>query len=146
MSRHGRSNRHAVEQVAQRDSPAWFVLLAISCIFIVPVLAIVGFRLESTRVARYQEENWSSAIATIEDVRMKPVVQTNGTFGGAMLYQVDVLASFIQDGAHKARWITVDNGPERFADADRNARVWKGKQYFVRWNPTNSKQITIAIN
>jgi hypothetical protein len=77
---------------------------------------------------------------------MKPVVQVNGMYGGAMLYQVDVLAAFSYGGIHDARWITVSNGPERFADADRNARLWKGKQYFVRWNPTNPKQIMIAIN
>jgi hypothetical protein len=38
------------------------------------------------------EETWQSATATIEDVRPAVVSQANNQFGGAMLYQVEVLA------------------------------------------------------
>jgi hypothetical protein len=63
-----------------------------------------------------------------------------------MLYEVQVYASFSANGTRQKRWITVDQSPQNVDYAELQARLWKGKQYIVRWNPSNPGQIVIDLH
>jgi hypothetical protein len=94
---------------------------------------------------RYQkqkeiEDTWQSAQATIEDVRPVVVSQVNSQFGGAMLYQVDVLAHYKVNGLERRRWIRIESEPKRRPDESQMAR-WKGKQFVVRWKASQPDQV-----
>src|SRR5689334_18231150 len=54
------------------------------------------------------EKTWQSATATIEDVRPAVVSQVNSQFGGAMFYQVEVLAHYNANGFEQIRWIRIE--------------------------------------
>jgi len=100
--------------------------LALIVIFIVVALFFQHRRLEGIR------NTWQSATATIEDVRPVVVSQVNSQFGGAMLYQVEVLAHYNANGLEQRRWIRIERRPGPSPDENQIAR-WKGKQFVVRW-------------
>src|SRR4051794_28688136 len=76
--------------------------LALMIIFVVVVLFFQRRRLEEIR------NTWQNATATIEDVRPVVVSQVNNQFGGAMLYQVDILAHYKANGFEQRRWIRIE--------------------------------------
>jgi hypothetical protein len=53
------------------------------------------------RIQHYREQNWDSAIATIEDVRPTLVGQINSNYGGRMLYSVEVSKNIPQTAPRK---------------------------------------------
>lgn len=121
------------------------------------LLSIVGFILGGILVMgvlvyfthkshEYREQNWNSAVATVTDTRTHLVAEVGGNFGGRMLYEVQVLATYSADGSPQERWITVDQAAQTLDYAEFQERMWKGKQYFVRWNPSNPNQIVIDLH
>jgi hypothetical protein len=92
------------------------------------------------------EQNWNSAIATIEDVRPKEVAQINTARGGAMLYQVEVLVKYKSDGLDQRRWITVEQLPEVLSEAELQVFRWKGKQCIVRWKPSDRSKVIAEVS
>jgi hypothetical protein len=111
-------------------------------LMIVFVVAVLFFQ---HRRQRKIEETWQSATATIEDVRPVVVSQVNGQFGGAMLYQVDVLAHYKANGFEQRRWIRIENRPRLNPDENQIAR-WKGKQSVVRWKASQPDQVVPELN
>jgi hypothetical protein len=92
------------------------------------------------------EQNWNSAIATIEDVRPKEVAPINTARGGAMLYQVEVLVKYKSDELDQRRWIAVEQLPEVLSEAELQAFRWKGKQCIVRWKPSDPNKIIAEVS
>jgi hypothetical protein len=79
-------------------------------------------------------------------VRTKLVSETGSQYGGAMLYQVQVLASFPVNGSIEERWITVDQVPKSLDAIHFQEYRWKGGKYFVRWKPSDPDRIVIEIH
>ena len=116
-----RRNRQQLQKIA---SLAAFVVVTVS------TWLIVKHHVQTDR-----ELNWSSATATIEDVRTVPVVQANSQAGSAMFYEVQILARYSVDHSAHEQWITVQQIPKHLADAQLQGFRWKGKTCIVRWKP-----------
>jgi len=108
-------------------------------VFVVAVLFFQHRRQEE------MENSWQSATATIEDVRPVVVSQVNSKFGGAMLYQVEILAHYNANGFEQKRWIKIENLPRPNPDASQIAR-WKGKEFVVRWKASQPDQVVPELN
>src|SRR5437868_10729548 len=113
--------------------------LALMVIFVVAVVFFQHRRLEEIR------NTWQSATAIIEDVRPVVVSQVDSQFGGAMLYQVDILAHYKANGFEQRRWIRIERRPGPSPDGNQIAR-WKGKQFVVRWKATQPDQVVQELN
>jgi hypothetical protein len=95
---------------------------------------------------RQQEiDTWQSATAMIEDARPVVVSQVNNQFGGAMLYQVEILAHYKANGFEQRRWIRIERRPGPVPDKSQIAR-WKGKQFVVRWKASQPDQVIPELN
>jgi hypothetical protein len=93
-----------------------------------------------------REQSWEAASGTIEDVRPVLVTKVDSNLGGAMLYDVQVLAKYSANGVQREEWITVSQRPERLADEQFQAFRWKGKSCTIRWNAMTSRQIVVEIS
>jgi hypothetical protein len=92
------------------------------------------------------EQHWKCAMATIEDVQPKLVEQASTATGGAMLYEVAILASYQSDEGDRRRWITVDQRPETLAEAELQTFRWKGQQCVVRWKRSTPDQVIAEVD
>jgi hypothetical protein len=113
--------------------------LALVVIFVVAALFFQHRRLEEIR------NTWQSTTATIEDVRPVVVSQVNSQFGGAMLYQVEILAHYNANGLEQRRWIRIERRPGPSPDENQIAR-WKGQQFMVRWKASQPDQVVPELN
>jgi hypothetical protein len=92
------------------------------------------------------EQNWKCATAVIEDVRTKVIEQVNSARGGAMVYEVSILAKYAFDGADHERWIVVEQPPVSLAEAELQTFRWKGQQCVVRWKATEPDEPVAEVN
>jgi hypothetical protein len=114
--------------------------LAITLVVVIAILAIKHRHREEV------EQNWQVATARIEDVRFKEITRVESARGGAMLYDVEVLANYTSAGVEQKRWIRVEQLPEVLSEAQFQAFRWKGKQCFVRWPVSQPEQIIADVN
>jgi hypothetical protein len=136
----------ALERVRPRSRAARRQFPTIGGLLALGVAVAACFAYLRYRTQQYREENWYSAIATVKDVRTKLVSETGSQYGGAMLYQVQVLASFPVNGSIEERWITVDQVPKSLDAIHFQEYRWKGGKYFVRWKPSDPDRIVIEIH
>jgi hypothetical protein len=108
-------------------------------------IAVIGLFYLKQRNSMTQE-NWATAVATIEDTRTRLVGRTDSIYGGRMLYEVQVLAAFTVNGSHQERWISVEQPPKTLAGAQFEEAHWKSTQCIVRWNPSNPQQIAVELH
>ena|ERR1700733_14192538 len=113
--------------------------LALTVIFVVTVLFFQHRRQQEI------EDTWQSATGTIEDVRPVAVSQVNSQFGGAMLYQVEVLAHYNANGLEQRRWIRIEQMP-RLRPSESQIARWKGKQFVVRWKASQPDRVVPELN
>jgi hypothetical protein len=92
------------------------------------------------------EKNWTRADAVIVDVRTREAARVNTSRGGAMLYDVEILAKYRVDGSDQERWIIVEQQPEGLPYAQLQAFRWKGKQCVVRWKPSEPDRIFAEVS
>jgi hypothetical protein len=144
MRHYSISDREATAKILPKSRKdrrtLWFIggFLALMVVFVVAVLFF--------QHRRQQEiDTWQSATATIEDVRPVVVSQVNNQFGGAMLYQVEVLAHYNMNGFEQRRWIRIERRPGPNPDKNQIAR-WKGKQFVVRWKASRPDQVVPELN
>jgi len=141
MRRRAMSDREAIRSIIPRSSKDRRSLVRIALFVVVAILA-VNLLLYLKRVeAERRAALWTSATATIQDARPKLIGQGNSQGGGAMLYNVEVLARFSKDGVLQQRWITVGESPMLLADAQFKAFRWKGQQCTVRWKPSDPDRV-----
>jgi len=57
------------------------------------------------------EQNWVSAVASIEDVRYEQAGVIDSRMGGIILYRVAILVKYRSDGQDQERWITAAQRP-----------------------------------
>jgi hypothetical protein len=113
----------------------------------VVVIAVVVLALVFFQRGRFEEirDTWQSATATIEDVRPVVVSKINSKVGGAMLYQVEILADYKANGMEQKRWIRIERQPGPRPEENQIAR-WKGKQFVVRWKASQPDQAIPDLN
>jgi flagellar basal body-associated protein FliL len=147
MPRHLDAKREQSEGTSLHARKQSYQLIFITSLVFVGIIgAAIALIYIGNKSHEYQEQNWYSAVATIKDARTQLVSQVNGRQGGAMLYEVQVLATFSANGSPQERWITVDQDPKNLDYAEFQGRVWKGKQYFVRWKPSDPNVIVIDLH
>jgi hypothetical protein len=127
---------------SRKDSRTLWKIGAFLASLVVFVMTVLLFQ---HRRQEEMENSWQSATATIEDVRPVVVSQVNSGSGGAMLYQVEVLAHYNANGFEQRRWIRIESKPRPTPDADQIAS-WKGKQFVVRWNASQPDQVIPQLN
>src|SRR5205823_89163 len=77
--------------------------------FIALIVAFLGANLGvQHRRQREIDATWQRAMAIVEDVWFVVVFQINNDFGGAMVYQMEVLAHFNANGIEQKRWIRIE--------------------------------------
>lgn len=138
--------REALNRIRPRNRPSRSQFFAIAGFVIVAIAGVGGLIYARYKTQQYREQNWDSAIATVEDVRPKLVGQINTQYGGAMLYDVEVLARFPEGSAMQERWIAVEQSPRSLDSVHFQKRMWMGRSYFVRWNPSNPDRIEIELH
>jgi hypothetical protein len=127
---------------SRKDRKTLWTIFGYLALTIVFVTAALFFQ---HRRQQEMSETWQSAVATIEDVRPVVVSQVNNQFGGAMLYQVEVLAHYNANGLEQRRWIRIERRPGPSPDENQIAR-WKGKQFVVRWKASQPDQVVPELN
>ena len=139
------SDREAATKIipkSRKDSRMLWKIGAFLALLVVFVMTVLLFQ---HRRQEEMENSWQSAPATIEDVRPVVVTQVNNHFGGAMLYQVEVLAHYNANGSEQRRWIRIESKPGPGPDESQIAR-WKGKQFVVRWKASQPDQVIPELN
>ena len=84
-------------------------------------------------------------MATVEDVRPVVVSQINNDFGGAMVYQMEVLAHFNANGIEQKRWIRIEQMTRHSPDKSQISH-WEGQQFVVRWKASQPDQVVPELN
>jgi hypothetical protein len=146
MRNYSMPEREALKRIRPKDRASKKQLLGIVGFVIIGIASAGGLVYARYRTQQYREQNWDSAIATVEDVRPKLVGQIDSKYGGAMLYDVEVLARFSVGGDTQERWITVEQTPRSLDSVHFQKLTWTGKTYFVRWKPSDPHRIEIEVH
>jgi hypothetical protein len=145
MRRYSMPEKEAVAKILPKDRKDGKRLWTMAGYLVFIVVFVVAALFFQHRKQKEIEDKWQSSPATVEDVRPVAVAQGNGQFGGAMLYQMDVLADYKVNGLEQRRWIRIENEPERLPDESQMAR-WKGKLFVVRWKASQPDQVIAQLN
>jgi len=92
-----------------------------------------------------RERDWMSAIATIEDTRAQLAMRRDSQSGGAMLYEVDILARYPVSGVVREQWTPIHQYPQLLADAELQMGLLRGKRCFVRWKRSDPDHIVAEV-
>jgi hypothetical protein len=79
-------------------------------------------------------------------VRPVLVAKFDGNRGGAMLYEVQVLAKFTVNESIREQWIALSQPPSQLSSVQLQAFRLKNAKATVRWNPANPGQTAVEIN
>jgi hypothetical protein len=144
--RYSISDRDALGEIRPSRHSDWHRIRVLSGYLALAVVFVAVIFFLKHRHREDVERNWKCAMATIEDVQPKLVEQVNSARGGAMLYEVAILASYPSDEGEQRRWITVDQRPETLAEAELQTFRWKGQQCVVRWNRSMPDQVIAEVD
>jgi hypothetical protein len=145
MRRYSMPDRKAAAKILPKSRKDHRTLWSIGGVLALTVVFVVTVRFFQHGRQEEMENSWQSATATIEDVRPVVVFQVNGKLGGAMLYQVEVLALYNANGLKQKRWIRIERRPGPSPNENQIAR-WKGKQFVVRWRASQPDQVVPELN
>ena len=146
MPRHVESKRNIYQRGQLQTREENIQLVSIACLMFAGIVgAAIGLMYLGHKSHEFKEKNWDSALATIKDVRTQLVGQEDAKAGGS-LYEVHVLAAFSANGSPQERWIAVDQRPQSLDSAKFEGRVWKGKQFLVRWKPSDPNLIVVDLH
>ena len=93
-----------------------------------------------------RNQDWTSAIATIEDAHAQVAMRVDSQAGGAMLYEVAVLVKYSTEGVEREQWTTIRQHPQLLEDAQFQIFRLKKQQCTVRWNPSHPDHIIAEAN
>ena len=119
----------------------------ISCLIVVFVVTVLFFQHWRQQE---MENSWQSATATIEDVRPVVVSQVNNQFGGAMLYQAEVLAHYNANGFEQRRWIRIERSARTQSRQEPNGSlegqtVRRSMESFATGSSSSGVELSAAI-
>ena len=138
-------DRQTIGGIFPKKRSDWNQLLGIFGVVLGTILAACALLYIKQRAQLDREQSWSTAAATIRDTRTRLVSRTDSMYGGHMLYEVQVLATFSMNGSHQERWITVQQAPKTLSSAQFEESHWKGSQCIVRWKPSDPREIAIEV-
>lgn len=145
MTRH-LSNSAALRSIRPKNRSDWQALAKLSAFVLAVIVCIAGLLYNKHRQQISREQHWTSALATIEDTRIHPAIQSNSEFGGAMLYEVEVRVKYSLTGESHTQWATISQIPKGLADARLQAHLLTKKRCFVRWRPNDMNHIVADID
>jgi len=122
---------------------------SIARIGVIPILAltlIAGLFYAEHSFQREKQTGWMTVTATIEDTRNRPVAHHALEYGGATLYEIDVLADYRLNSSPQKEWIPLSEPPKTLDETHAQQLALKGKQCFVRWNPSTPDQKLAELN
>ena len=146
MRRYSMSDRDALGKIRPGGSSDWHQIrvicgyLAVSAVFVAVVFFLKHKHREDV------EQNWRCATATIVDVRSKVIEQVNSARGGAILYEVSILAKYVSSGVSREQWIVVEQPPVTLAEVELETFRWKGQQCVVRWKLSEPDQMIAEVS
>lgn len=146
MRRHYMSDREAYSRIRPQSRNDRRSLFSVISYVLLATVVVAGLYYLKQKHQAEREQNWSSAVATIVDVRTRIATRVESQRGGAMLYEVQVLAKYTAEGTPQERWITVQQMPKLLADAQFQAFRWKGQTCFVRWKPSDPNQVVAEVS
>jgi len=145
MRRYSMSDNEGVAKILPKNRDDRKTLWSIAGLVALIVVVFATVLFFQHRRQQEMEYTWQRATATIEDVRPVVVSQVNSQFGGAMLYQVEVLARYDVNGSEQRRWIKIERRPGPQPEESQMSR-WKGKQFVVRWKTSQPDQVVPELN
>jgi hypothetical protein len=145
MRRYSIPGKEAAAKIFPKSGKDRRTLWSIGGVLVLVVVFVVAVLFFQHRRQLEMQNSWQSATATIDDVRPVVVSQANSKFGGAMLYQVEILARYKANGVEEKRWIRIEDMPRPDPDKSQIAR-WKGKQFVVRWKASQPEQVVPGLN
>jgi hypothetical protein len=140
------SGQEAAKKLRPKSRSDWKGIEVICGCVVLAFAVVVAISFFKHRQQEDIERTWQSAPATIDDARPVIASRVESVRGGAMLYQLEVLASYNAEGAARRRWIRVGRQPELLADAQLQAFRWKGRHCLVRWKPSHPEQVIVEAN
>ena len=146
MRRYSMSDRDALGKIRPGNHSDWRQLRVLSGYLALAAVFVAVIFFLKHRHREEVEQNWKCAMATIEDVQPKLVEQVNSARGGAMLYEVAILASYRSGEREQRRWIIVEQQPESLAEAELQVFRWKGQQCVVRWKASSPDQVIAEVS
>jgi hypothetical protein len=101
MRRYSMPGKAAAAKLLPKNRNDRNALWTMSGYFLLIVIFVVTVLFFQRRRSQEIDTTWQSATATIEDARPVVVSQVNSQFGGATLYQVEVLAHYNANGVEQ---------------------------------------------
>ena len=120
-------------------------MLVLACCVLGSILVAAGLHEIVSHSQQIRERDWINAAGSIEDVRGVLVAQANGIYGSAMLYNVEVLASYPLHGSVEKRWVRVGERPTDWSGVELSRRKWQGRHCLVLVNPNNREQVQVEL-
>jgi len=146
MRRYSMSDRTALAKLRPVNGGDWHQIRVVSGYLVLAVIAVAVIFFLKHRHREDVEKYWKCATASIEDVRPKLVERVESARGGAMLYEVSILAKYISDGAEHEQWIVVEQPPVSLAEAELQAFRWKGQRCVVRWKAAAPEELIAEVD
>jgi hypothetical protein len=140
------SEHDALVAIRPRTRGDWKTLWTIVGYIALAVGVVIALYIHHLKHEERIAQTWQSATATIEDVRPVLVSHRESNFGGAMLYQLDVLVQYTADGAQQKRWMRIEQQPMSLTDTQLKIFRWKGQQCVVRWPASQPNHVIAEVN
>jgi hypothetical protein len=140
------SEREALLAIRPRTRGDWKILWKIVGYLSLAVGVVIALFIRHLRHEERIAQTWQSATATIVDVRPVLVSRRESNYGGAMLYQLEVLVQYTADGGQQERWIRIEQQPISLTDAQLKIFRWKGQQCLVRWPASQPNHVIAEVN
>jgi hypothetical protein len=140
------SDRTAWGKIRPRRDSDWHQIRVLSV-----YLVLVGVFVAAVFILKHRHhedvvQNWKCATATVVDVRSKVIEQVNSERGGAILYEVSILAKYASGGMEHEQWIVVEQPPVTLAEVELETFRWKGQQCVVRWQSSKPDQMIAEVS
>lgn len=140
------SNSAALHSIRPKKRSDWQGLAKLAAYVLLGIVCLTGLLYNKHRQQVSREQEWSSALATIEDTRVHLAAQSNSQFGGAMLYEVEVQAKYSLNGEIREQWTTISQIPKLLADAQLQAHLLTKKHCVVRWRLNDPNHVVADID
>ena len=140
------SNSAALHSIRPKKRSDWQSLAKLAAFVLLGIVCLAGLLYNKHLQQVSREQQWSSALATIEDTRTHLASQSNSEFGGAMLYEVEVRVKYSLNGEIREQWTTISQIPKGLADARLQAHLLEKKQCVVRWKPDDANVVVADID
>jgi hypothetical protein len=146
MRRYSMPERTAWEKIRPSRDSDWHQIRVLSVYLVLIGVFVAAIFFLKHRHHEDVVQNWKCATATVVDVRFKVIEQVNSARGGAMLYEVSILAKYVSDSMSRERWIVVEQPPVTLAEVELETFRWKGQQCVVRWKSSEPDQMIAEVS